>query len=223
MGNNISEHAYFYQLKNSWSKYLSTRNSLIELLSTLILIVSVLIFFTHFINIIESRNGVELNDPILRLFKPVGLSSFIFGIIYFSIIAGLISLSDHPGRLAFALQVYSFLIVIRILTLYLMPLNSPPNMIPLIDPIVQIFGTGKLLTKDLFFSGHTATMFFLFLISRNRKLKIVFFFGFIIIAFALLLQHVHYTIDVAAAPFFTYAAYKIVLSIRVKINLNFTS
>ncbi|MEJ2614923.1 MAG: phosphatase PAP2-related protein [Ignavibacteriaceae bacterium] len=172
------------------------------------------VYYPHFINAIEARNGVELNDPVLKLFRPIDLSVFIFSVIYVSIIIGLITLLNTPRRLMFALQVYALVVLVRIITLYLTPLNAPPNMIPLVDPIVNNLGTGQLLTKDLFFSGHTATMFFLFLVSENKKMRLFFFFGFVIIAIAVVLQHVHYTIDVVAAPFFTYTAFRIVSLLR---------
>lgn len=220
MGINNSKHSYFVNLKKNWFNYLSGNNSWTEPAVTLILLIATLVFFTHFINAIETRNGVELNDPVLNLFHPIDLSGLIFSIIYLSIIIGLITLLARPKRLIFALQVYTLVVLVRIITLYLTPFNAPGNMIPLVDPIVKNIGTGQLLTKDLFFSGHTATMFFLFLISENKKMKSIFLFGFIIIAIAVLLQHVHYTIDVVAAPFFTYTSFRIILLTRNRLNLN---
>ena len=220
MGKNNSENSYFIKLKKNWQNYLSGNNSWTEPVVTLILLIATLIFFTHFINAVEARNGVELNDPVLKLFHPIDLSGFIFSIIYLSIIIGLITLLVDPKRLVIALQVYTLIVMVRIITLYLTPLNAPGNMIPLIDPIVNNFGTGQLLTKDLFFSGHTATLFLLFLVSENKKIKLIFLLGFVIIAIAVLLQHVHYTIDVVAAPFFTYTAFRIILLSRKRFNLN---
>ena len=198
----------------TWKNYLSESPHLIEFGITLVLVISVLIFFTRFLNIIEFRNGIQFNDPFLKLLKPLDLSYIIFGIIYLSIFTALISLLNKPSKLLFVLQAYAFLLITRIITLYLVPLNAPAGMIPLVDPIVEKFGTGNLLTKDLFFSGHTATIFLLYLITNNKKLKIIFLFCFIILAAAVLFQHVHYTIDVFAAPFFAYTSYRIVLLIN---------
>ena len=55
--------------------------------------------------------------------------------------------------------------------MYSLPFNPPPEMIPLNDPFVQFFGSGKLLTKDFFFSGHTATLFLLFLVIDKKPFK----------------------------------------------------
>jgi membrane-associated phospholipid phosphatase len=92
-------------------------------------------------------------------------------------------------------------------------------MILLNDPFVQFFGSGDVLTKDLFFSGHTATLFLLFLISEKKYLKIIFLLCTILVGIAVLLQHVHYTIDVLAAPFFAYASYKLAAVINEKIKI----
>jgi PAP2 superfamily C-terminal len=205
-------YSYLSTVRAIWKDHLFDQIFIRELIVTLILITTILIFFAHFINTIEARDGISFTDPILKLFRPINLS----------IIAGLISLLNDPSKLLFVLQTYVVLLIIRIITLSLLPLNPPQNMIPLIDPIVSNLGTGQLLTKDLFFSGHTATMFLLFLVIKNIKLRITFFAFFIILAFALLIQHVHYSIDVISAPFFSFASFRMVLNIKNKL-FNFKS
>ena len=104
------------------------------------------------------------------------------------------------------------------MAMYSLPFNPPSHMIPLNDPFVQFFGSGKLLTKDLFFSGHTATLFLLFLVIDKKPFKQMFLIFTIIIGFSVILQHVHYFIDVLAAPFFTYGSYRIVKVVREKFS-----
>jgi len=89
-------------------------------------------------------------------------------------------------------------------------LNPPEKMIPLNDPVVEFFGTGQLLTKDLFFSGHTATIFLLYLLADKKLLKTFFLVSAIVVGIGVLLQHVHYSIDVFVAPFFAYCSFYIV-------------
>jgi len=88
------------------------------------------------------------------------------------------------------------------------PLEAPPGMIPLDDPLVRLLGPGKLLTKDLFFSGHTATLFLLGCAVPGRRSRILFFVCTAIVGISVLWQHVHYTIDVLAAPLFAYASFR---------------
>ncbi len=73
-----------------------------------------------------------------------------------------------------ALQAYGLMVVFRIIAMYLTPFEAPEKLLLLNDPFVQLFGKGDVLTKDLFFSGHTGTLFLLFLLADNKKLKTVF-------------------------------------------------
>jgi len=57
-------------------------------------------------------------------------------------------------------------------------------------------------------------MFVLFLAVKNKILKVIFLITTILVGLAVLVQHVHYTVDVVAAPFFSFASYKIVLGIK---------
>jgi len=103
--------------------------------------------------------------------------------------------------------------------MFLIPLNPPAEMIPLNDPFVQNFSSGRILTKDLFFSGHTATIFLLFLTSGGKAFKIFFLSATILVGACLLLQHVHYTIDVISAPFFGYLCYRFIYRVQKKTAL----
>lgn len=99
--------------------------------------------------------------------------------------------------------------------MYLTPFNAPENILVLNDPFVQLFGKGEILTKDLFFSGHTGTSFLLVLLVDNKKLKVVFLIATILVGSAVLLQHVHYTIDVFVAPFVAYSSYRIIKKLHM--------
>ncbi len=193
-----------------WKEFLSTSKNRYELIITLVILSLVLTSLARFLNYVELRQGVVLDDPVLKLFDPINLTWLTFGLIYVCLIFVLIILSTQPLQLMIALQAYSLLVIFRIAAMYVVPLNPPINMIVLNDPFVQIFGTGKLLTKDLFFSGHTATLFLLFLVTEKKEFKILFLSCTIAVAAAVLLQHVHYTIDVIAAPFFAYSCFRII-------------
>ncbi len=198
----------------SWKKFLKSRNNKIELVVTLILLAVVLTSLANFLNFVEARQGVVLPDPILNLFNPIDLTWLIFALIYLSLIAAIASLINNPKQLMFAIQLYTLMLVVRIIAMYLLPLEPPQKMIMLNDPLVEFFGTGQTLTKDLFFSGHTATLFILFLVSEKKIFKIIFLISTIAVAITVLLQHVHYTIDVFAAIFFTYACYKVLIKLK---------
>jgi len=80
----------------------------------------------------------------------------------------------------------------------------------LIDPL-GLFGRGPAhvyLTKDLFFSGHTATTFLLLLYAwRFPRLRWPMLLGHAVVVATVFLAHMHYTIDVFGAYAMAFAAY----------------
>ena len=198
----------------NWKEFLNSKNNRIELVVTLFLLVVVLATLANFLNFAEARQGVVLPDPILNLFNPIDLTWIIFALIYCSLVIAIITLINNPKQLLFAIQLYTLMVAVRIISMYLLPLEPPAKMIILNDPFVEFFGTGESLTKDLFFSGHTATLFILFLVSEKKIIKTFFLLSTIAVAVAVLLQQIHYTIDVFAAVFFTYACYKFLVKLK---------
>jgi membrane-associated phospholipid phosphatase len=96
--------------------------------------------------------------------------------------------------------------------MYFAALDPPADAIPLRDPLIEILGTGRLLTRDLFFSGHTSTLFLLFLAVPDRRDKPLLLACAMCVAAGVLRQHVHYTIDVLVAPLFAFASYRVVVA-----------
>jgi hypothetical protein len=202
----------------NWKEFLTNRRT--EFIITILLLAVILFIFPNFLAFVEGRQGVTLADPILELFNPIDLTWLTFGLIYISLIVAIFSFAAKPEILLLALQSYSLLVIFRILVMYSAPLDAPERLILLNDPFVQFFGSGDVLTKDLFFSGHTATLFLLFLLSDKKQLKIFFLISTVLVGIAVLLQHVHYTIDVLAAPFFAYSSYRIAKIINERITFN---
>jgi len=199
----------------SWKDFLSDKKNKVEFVVSLILLALVLTGLARFVNFVEYRPGVAFSDPVLDLFNPIDLTWLTFGLIYIALVIAVASLINNPRQLLFALQLYTLMAFVRIIAMFLLPLEPPEKMILLKDPFVEFFGSGQTLTKDLFFSGHTATLFILFLVSKNKIIKTLFLISTILVAIFVLLQHVHYTIDVFAAVFFTYACFKLLLHCKL--------
>ena len=174
-------------------------------------LVAVLFTFSKFLEWVERREGIVLQDPILPLLHPYDFTWIIFAFVYGGIVLGLAVLSTRPVRLVIALQGYCLLVLVRMVAMFRGPLNAPPGIIPLIDPIVQYFGSGAVLTKDLFFSGHTAILVLLSLASGDRFYKAIFTISATIVAVLITWQHVHYTIDVLSAPFFALGSFHLIV------------
>lgn len=193
-----------------WKTSLADRKLRMDLIFTLLLLYFVLSLFTKFLLYVENRQGVLLNDPLLIKFTAIDLNVYIFILIYASLLAGLIVLTYHPRYFVIALQSYILMVVFRMAMMYVTPLEPPAGTIDLQDPLVFVVGTGQAIRKDLFFSGHTATLFLLYLTCRNKKLKIAFLASTVLVGLFVILQKAHYTVDVLVAPFVAYVSYRIV-------------
>nr|WP_262896007.1 sphingomyelin synthase family protein [Hymenobacter rubidus] len=73
------------------------------------------------------------------------------------------------------------------------------------DRIFEV--TTQPIVRDLFFSGHTATMMLLMLAGRGRTWRGALGLMMVAVGVLVLVQRVHYSYDVLAAPFFGWLAY----------------
>ena len=204
---------------NKWKDFFSVKSNLYKFILTIAVLPVTLYFFSRFLLFNEYRPGTTLDDPVFYWFSAVNLNIIIFILIYGSLIAGPVFLLRYPKELMIALQSYTLLVLFRMLAMYLVPLEPPAGMIDLHDPLVFVIGTGQPVQKDLFFSGHTATMFLLFLTAQNKTLKWIFLIIAFLVGLFVILQKVHYSIDVFVAPFFSVCSYLIARKIN-KNNLN---
>jgi hypothetical protein len=88
-----------------------------------------------------------------------------------------------------------------------MPLNPPAGLLPITDPLSNVLYGSKFITKDLFYSGHTGTLLLIYLNLKKKPERIYTLLCTIAVGILVLVQHVHYVIDVVSAPFFTYCCY----------------
>lgn len=184
----------------TWQEALQNKNFKIQFSGILILLLVFLLLVPwYFKTIIEPRPGAQLNDLALNLIAPSDHSSFISILIYSAIAWSLIPLVQKPSQLLLGLTAYCIMNYLRMATLCIFPLEPPIGIIPLRDPIIERIAYGNIpFLKDLFFSGHVATMSILAMIEENGKLKIVKWIITIVIGLLLMQQRVHYTVDVVA-------------------------
>ena len=204
-------------MKNAWQLYFSRPNKRTIFLFTLVLLAITLISFVYFLTFNENRTGYIFNDPILNLFEPVAISEITFFITYFFAIYGIITSFREPALFVSLLQAYTIMTLFRMACLYIIPLEAPATIIPLKDTFLQsTFYSGRENLKDLFFSGHTAIIFLFAFAFRKKGTKILFLFGACLVGILVVLQHVHYSIDVVAAPVFAFFAIR--LQKKMKLN-----
>ncbi|HEY1025043.1 MAG TPA: phosphatase PAP2-related protein [Sphingobacteriaceae bacterium] len=194
-------------LVSRWEQAFQERLFKRKLLIGLAFFVTLLSVFPIFYQHIEKRNGMVNNDIILEYLDSYDVSLPIFIITWF--IGVLVVWRAIQSPAVFMVFLYGFIIlnIARFISISLIPFNPPPGLIPITDPIANIFYGPSYVTKDLFFSGHTATQFLAFLCLQKRMDRIFGLLATIIMGCLVLVQHVHYTIDVLSAPIFAYLCY----------------
>lgn len=192
----------------SWRSAVKETRFKTRLIIVTVIFAAILFAFPYFFQHIEHREGRVLKDIIVDNLHPVDVSLPIFICIWS--ITFLVAFRCLRSPMLFLTTLYSFIILtlLRMMTISLIPLNPPPGLIPLVDPISNFFyGKTEFVTKDLFFSGHTSSQF-LFMLCLNRRFdKILAFLSVCIVGTLVLVQHVHYTVDVVAAIPLTYLCF----------------
>ena len=196
-----------YTQKFSWKASFAIQSTKYTVIGGTAIAIFVLCTLPAFFDIIERRQGIVLNDFVLNFLPPINLSVPIFIVLWSSALLMAVRCLQNPYTFCVFVWSFLFLTISRIITISLVPLNAPIGLILLKDPLSNSFYHGPFITKDLFYSGHTSTQFLMFLCLHKKWEKILTIVSTIIIAFMVLVQHVHYTIDVLAAPFGAYLAY----------------
>jgi hypothetical protein len=170
--------------------------------------VALLFSFPHFFRYIQQRPGTAINDWLVNQLPPQDMSLVIFAFIWGCAPLVIYCSWKNPQFYSRILLGYLLVSLSRFVTIYLIPLEPPPGLIDLVDPLANTFyGKGDYITKDLFYSGHTSTIFLIYLNFEKRWMKLFALVGTVVVALSVLFQHIHYTIDVLAAPICTYFFY----------------
>ena len=161
-----------------------------------------------FFDFVEARQGVLLNDYLLNYLPSYNVSMIVFFFLYSGIFIGIYYHLIHPKAILIAFQTYILVTLLRLLTITIVPLEPPIGYIPLREPFVQLFtSNGRIISKDLFFSGHMSTILSLYFSLHRKFVRIFLFFCSCMVGTMILLQHVHYTIDVIVAIPVTFMVY----------------
>ena len=201
--------SYFTQTRIAWKEAWKSSNFKFHFFFTLALILGLTQFFPHFFDYLEARNGTRLNDPLLNLIPPNDVSMLVFFFLYTGVLICFMANLIHPRHLVLAFQTYAFVTMMRIVSLYFVCLEPPFGYIELGEPVLSNFFTthGKICSKDLFFSGHFSSILSIYFSVTQKKYKYILLVFSIMVAVLVLVQHVHYTIDIVAALPFTWLCY----------------
>jgi len=199
---------------NNLTNILYCRYLSLEFIISISILCIISIAFSKFLSL-----HVEVRDQFLGVFPdplfilpPINFSIEIFIIMYGGTLFFIIYHLKKPAQIITLIQSVSLLLIIRAISLFIFRFDAPEEMINLKDPIMETFIYAKNLTTqqfnehDLFFSGHTANLFLMTMIFKNKKLKILFIILTIMMGTFLVLQQAHYSIDVICAPIFSVMA-----------------
>ena len=194
-----SDHLDFWNKKRGKSFMLST-----------ILLLSALLIQKFADDYVAGTIGIPVGDIFLNHLPTVDIDFLIIQgalILTFIIIALLLI---QPKYLNFTVKALALFIIIRSFFISLTHLGVNANQLPL-----DVNSTGFWLYNilynskgDFFFSGHTGLPFLMALIFWQEKFwRYLFLAVSFILGVSVLLAHIHYSIDVFAAPFMTYSIF----------------
>lgn len=188
-----------------WKTEISNNKKLI-LLSIIFLIIA--LFLNNISgNYTTKKADVSVADIILDNVPIINFSFiYYYGALVIILVTFFYVLFFRVKKIHVAISQFSLLLIIRSFFICLTHLKVPEGAIFGHPPFFYHF---LLSQNDLFFSGHTAFPFLLFLIFRKEKIGIFFLIATFVMAVSVLLMHVHYSIDVFAAFFIAYGSYKI--------------
>lgn len=197
-------------LRNNWKQTWSSSLQRTQIIIGSILMIIISCMLPTFFNLIQKRTGPVLNDWLLAAVPSYNVSWAIFTVIWGMGFYSLWRAVEKPTIYITYLWTFIFITMLRVLAISLIPLDPPKGLIVLTDPLTGVFYGQSTITKDLFFSGHTSILFLLVLCLERKWDKILAGVATCIVACLLIVQHVHYTIDIIAAPIIIYPVHRFI-------------
>ncbi len=182
-------------------------------LYTALILLLVAYLFEHFANLYAFTYSLypttaPVGDIILDNIPVVDLNFIIVEMAMVAIVAGVMFVLSRPRHTLFTLKTFAIFISVRAVCISLTHVGIyPDHLVPGLGVFDSIY-TYLNFQEGLFFSGHTGLPFLLALIFWKEKwVRGVFLAMSAVFAAAVLLAHVHYSIDVFAAPFMAYGIF----------------
>lgn len=171
-------------------------------------VLPVVVLLPKFFSLLGTRPGLMPPDPVLDRVGPYAVALPIFLVLYTAVLVGIVLLLRKPEAMVRMLHAYTLLLAFRMVAMFLITFEPPAGIIPLVDPVTSVFYPGQEpFLKDLFFSGHTATPFLFALAVGPGAARRWLMVSAAVVGALVVVQHVHYTVDVLAAPVFAVLAW----------------
>lgn len=159
---------------------------------------------------VEMRKGIQLEDKLLYWLPSFDFSVPVFIVLYSSLSLIILTHLDKPRVILRVIEMHFLVAVIRQLCILLIALDPPVGLIVLRDVFLEntVYPRHSPLTKDLFFSGHVASVWLYFLCAERKYIKYIMIGSTLMMSFMILSMRVHYTYDVYGALLITTLIYK---------------
>jgi hypothetical protein len=160
-------------------------------------------------NYVEMRKGIRLDDQVLNLLPRIDFSAPIFFLLYISLSMMIVTHLHKPRVILRVIEMHFWVAIIRQICILLIALEPPAGIIVLRDLFLEntVYPRHSPLTKDLFFSGHVASIWLYYLCSEHRYLRYYLLIATGLMTFMILSMRVHYSYDVYGAIFITTLIY----------------
>lgn len=196
----IKNFSFTHSIAVQWRKAFKKKRFVLYFSITLCYLVALTWFMSYFLPFINLRKGTQLRNLWIEYLPAFDLSIAIFSVIYISLLLTLLYTLNKPTVLLRLLVTLAIMYSLHCLTIYLVPLEPPLGYIPLTDPVIKwLANNGKIITKDLFFSGYTGFLFTCILVVRKKYLEIGLCMALVAVVIMLIFQHAHYFIDIGGA------------------------
>jgi len=199
---------YSRKIKQNWQEALNNRTFRKDLTWGILTGLALVVFTYYFFDYIENLpGGVVMSDWVLKMIPAENVSTPIVLFELSVIILFLIRCISNPTMVITFLLAYILVLATRDITIGVTQLRPPIGLIQLKDPIAAVIYRASSVNRDLFYSGHISLLFLFYLCSTVKTDKYYILLAVIFVGILLLIQHVHYTVDVVCAPFFAYGCY----------------
>ena len=175
------------------------------------LLIALALTFQYYSSAYSTRNSSRfVGDIFLDNLPVVNMNAVIIEGALPMIVVSVILLLREPKYLLFAIKAVAIFIAIRAFFVAATHLGIYPDQIVPGNGFFDRIYVALDLQAGYFFSSHTGLPFLMALIFWDKRFWRYFYFILsAVFGAAVLLAHVHYSIDVFAAPFMTYSIYKL--------------
>lgn len=203
---------FFEKVVKDYKDLFETKDRWLAVLVGVGLFVASLVIQTLANRYVGQVTSIAVPDLILDHIPTLNIDSLIIDAVLLVTLITVAVAVIKPKAVSFGLKTLALFFVVRSLLICLTHLGANPHQL-VFNPHDFGYGIYNLLyntTNDFFFSAHTGVPFLIALLFWQEKpIRIFYFITSILFGVSVLLAHIHYSIDVLAAPFVTYGIFQL--------------